>query len=885
MRDANPKTTYLKDYTPPKFLIDWVDLSFTLDATDTRVHSKLKLRKNLESARGPTTLELDGEGLTLFSVCLDGRELRSDEYEVTEESLLIPGVPQGRYFILEIETGLNPEANTSLEGLYISNGMFCTQCEAQGFRRITYFLDRPDVMTVFTTTLVADKEQFPVLLANGNQLSVDELEGNRHRVKWKDPFKKSAYLFAIVAGKLECLRDTHTTCSDRKIDLAIYVEKHDLDKCEHAMRSLKNAMRWDEEVYGREYDLDLYMIVAVGHFNMGAMENKGLNVFNTKYVLARPDTATDMDYEQIEGVIGHEYFHNWTGNRVTCRDWFQLSLKEGLTVFRDQEFTADQTSRGVKRINDVNMLRSHQFAEDAGPMAHPVRPESYIEINNFYTLTVYEKGAEVVRMINTLVGAEGFRKGTDLYFQRHDGQAVTTDDFVAAMEHANQIDLTQFRRWYSQAGTPEIKVSTEYDVSSSSLSVKFEQSCPEIPGQNEKHPLHIPVRFAAFDSSGNVLSLNIADEAEGPAERILELTEQCQEFRFSHLSECPTVSVLRGFSAPVKLRMSREPEELMFLLSYDSDPFNRWEAGQQLACRMIFDRMDTLKRDGSAVTGCALLIEGYREVLQKSWSDKSYLALLLTLPSEKYLSEQMTVIDVQAIHEARQWVKKELVVVFKKALLDLYLENHVGKSIGTGVEAAGQRRLKNTCLDFLNELNDDGDYSLCEKQYRDANNMTDQISALSCIINSCNPGRDQFVADFYSQWKNEPLVIDKWFSLQATSSSYGNMQTLLALRGHIAFDIGNPNRVRSLIGAFSQSNPTQFHSIDGRGYQFLADHVIQLNGINPQVASRMMSAFTQWRRYDEQRQELMKNQLNRILNVENLSKDVYEIAKKSIDHS
>ena len=675
MSDVNPQTIYLKDYTVPDFLIRCVDLSFSLAEENTRVISRLTLKRNPDSQTGDAPLILAGENLTLISVILnDDNELTEKNYQQTPDSLIIKDVPQHREFVLTIENIINPKANTALEGLYLSNGMLCTQCEAEGFRTITYFLDRPDVMSKFTTTLVADKDRYPILLSNGNKVAQGELADNRHWVTWEDPFNKPCYLFALVAGQLECIEDSFTTQSGRNISLQIFVEKHDLDKCAHAMQSLKNAMHWDEQVYGLEYDLDLYMIVAVGHFNMGAMENKGLNVFNTKFVLARPDTATDFDYEHIEGVIGHEYFHNWTGNRITCRDWFQLSLKEGFTVFRDQEFTGDRTSKAVKRIEDVINLRTRQFAEDAGPMAHPIRPDAYIEINNFYTLTVYEKGAEVVRMIHTLVGAEGFRKGSDLYFERHDGQAVTCDDFIKAMEAANAVDLSQFRRWYEQAGTPVLSVKQYYDTAANTLTLTINQHCPETPGQTVKEPLHIPVTVGLINKDGSIapckLKSNVVDRTD---HAILQLTQAEQSFVFEDLKEKPVVSILRGFSAPVKLMMERNLEELAFLLSHDCDTFNRWEAGQQLAGQIIADLIVDIQ-NGRDLQLNPIIINAVKQVMEQSWDDLSYFSLLLSLPSETYLAEQMEVVDVEAIHAAREFVlltlAEQLQVQFKK----LYLE-------------------------------------------------------------------------------------------------------------------------------------------------------------------------------------------------------------------
>jgi aminopeptidase N len=772
-----------------------------------------------------------------------------------------------------------------LEGLYLSNGMLCTQCEAEGFRKITYFLDRPDVMTRFTTTLIGDKNRYPVLLSNGNKIRHGDLDHNRHFVTWEDPFNKPSYLFALVAGQLECVTDSFTTMSGRKVDLQIFVEAHDKDKCAHAMQSLKNAMHWDEQVYGREYDLNLYMIVAVSHFNMGAMENKGLNIFNTKFVLARPDTATDFDYEHIEGVIGHEYFHNWTGNRVTCRDWFQLSLKEGFTVFRDQEFTADRTSRGVKRIEDVNMLRTRQFAEDAGPLAHPIRPEAYIEINNFYTLTVYEKGAEVVRMIHTLVGAEGFRNGSDLYFHRHDGQAVTCEDFVKAMEAANNIDLTQFRRWYEQAGTPVLTVTQHYDENTKILALTIKQHCPPTPNQPVKLPLHIPVTVGLLNLDGSAAVCKVLEDKNtllNPNnEVILQLTEAEQVFNFIDLPEQPVASLLRGFSAPVKLEMERSLEELAFLLSHDSDNFNRWEAGQTLAGKIILALVDDLQNNRPLQVN-PIIVSAFKQVLTQDWQDLSYFALLIGLPSETYLAEQMAVVDVEAIHQARELVVTTLAEQLQTDFKAIYAANHRDESGLFDAGAIGRRRIKNTCLAYLSKLEQPEVQSWASTQFSSAGNMTDQMAALSVIVNSTHPEKSACLTSFYQQWQEEALVIDKWFALQASSSVPDTFATVQALMQHPAFDLRNPNRVRSVIGAFSQANPLHFHAANGQGYAFLADQIIALNTLNPQVASRMVTALTSWRRFDAARQTLMKAQLERIMNTDAISKDVYEVASKSL---
>jgi aminopeptidase N len=880
MRDANPQTIFLKDYTVPEFLISHVELDIELEAQKTQVNSRLTVYRNPKCQSIESALVLVGEDLELQRIRLNGQFLQTEQYQQTAETLTIYQVPQQGQFTLEIVNTINPQANTAFEGLYQSSTMLCTQCEAEGFRKITFFLDRPDVMSVFKTTLVADKSKYPVLLSNGNKTGQGDLENNRHWVSWEDPFAKPCYLFALVAGQLECIEDHFITMSGRNITLRIFVEQHDIDKCAHAMQSLKNAMRWDENVYGREYDLDLYMIVAVGHFNMGAMENKGLNVFNTKFVLARPDTATDSDYEHIEGVIGHEYFHNWTGNRITCRDWFQLSLKEGFTVFRDQEFTGDRTSKAVKRIEDVNMLRTRQFAEDAGPLAHPIRPDSYIEINNFYTLTVYEKGAEVVRMLHTLLGDKGFRKGSDLYFERHDGQAVTCDDFVSAMEEANGKDFSQFRRWYAQAGTPVVEVEQRFDTERGELTLELKQHSPDTPGQTNKPPLHIPVRLGLLGASGNCIAVDCR-AGEPVTETVLEFIESVQQFSFTGLTEQPVVSLLRGFSAPVVLKMDRSMEELAFLLSHDPDTFNRWEAAQELAGKVIFGLIADIQQ-GRPLQVNPLLVQAYQNVIQESWGDLSYFSLLLKLPDESYLSGQLTIVDVDAIHQARELVRKTLAEALQIDFQRLYQENHRDESGQFDAGAIGRRRIKNLCLHYLSALESTESYQLATQQFETARNMTDQITALSAIVNSQHPTREASLKQFYALWQDEALVIDKWFALQASSNmpdAFVNVQKLL---DHEAFELKNPNRVRALIGAFSQANPVHFHARDGSGYKFLTDQVLALNALNPQVASRMVTALTQWRRYDNDRQALMKAGLHRIVSSNNISKDVYETASKSL---
>ena len=879
MRDATPQTVYLKDYTPPEYLIEDVELNFDLHEQNTVVRSQLKIRRNPLNTAGAESLILNGEELELISIRIDGVALDDSAYSLQPETLTIHAVPQQGVFTVSIENRINPKANTALEGLYLSSSMLCTQCEAQGFRKITWFLDRPDVMSRFKTTLTADKNLYPVLLSNGNRLSGGELDNNRHWVSWEDPFAKPCYLFALVAGQLECVVDEFETISGRRITLQIFVEQHNVDKCGHAMQSLKNAMRWDEQVYGREYDLDLYMIVAVDHFNMGAMENKGLNVFNTKFVLARPDTATDSDYEHIEGVIAHEYFHNWTGNRITCRDWFQLSLKEGFTVFRDQEFSGDQTSRAVKRIEDVNALRTRQFAEDAGPLAHPVRPEAYIEINNFYTLTIYEKGAEVVRMLYTLLGAEGFRKGCDLYFARHDGQAVTCEDFVRAFEEANGVKFDQFRLWYSQAGTPELTVSQDYDAATRQLRLHVQQSCPPTPGQPLKQPFHLPVRLGLLNPDGTAAAIHYLGVSH--EEVVLDVTQAEQTFVFENLPEPPVTSLLRGFSAPVIVNCERTAEELAFLLSYDSDSFNRWEAGQQLAVKIIFALIEDWRQHKPLKLN-PVMVAAFRRILAEVHEDLSYQAMLLTLPEESYLAGLMRVIDVDAIHQTREFIRKTLAQALSAEFMQLYKANNLDESGCFHAQAVGRRRLKNTCLNYLIKLETQEVYQLSEKLFYSAGNMTDQMAALSVIVNSQHPTKARSLDSFYHQWRREALVIDKWFALQASSSMPNAFTTVQALLHHPAFDLKTPNRVRALVGAFSQANAVHFHAKNGEGYRFLADQVLALNVLNPQIASRMVTGLAQWRRYDTERQKLMKQQLQRIVDTEHLSRDVYEIASKSL---
>ncbi len=880
MLTKTPKTTYLKDYASPAYRLPTIDLRFELGEDFTTVRSHLRVER-IDATSAGTPLVLDGQQLELVALELDGAPLAADRYQVEEERLTLLAPPAS--FELTVVTRIRPQDNISLEGLYQSSGNFCTQCEAEGFRKITYFLDRPDAMAVFTTTLVADKTRYPVLLSNGNPVGGGELDDGRHWATWHDPFPKPCYLFALVVGHLHHLEDTFLTRSGREVKLRIYVEPDNLDQCEHAMYALKAAMAWDEQRFGLEYDLDLYQIVAVGDFNMGAMENKGLNIFNTKYVLAKPEIATDADYQGILGVIGHEYFHNWTGNRVTCRDWFQLSLKEGLTVFRDQEFSSDLGSRGVKRIEDVRMLRTSQFPQDAGPMAHPVRPDSYIEINNFYTVTIYNKGAEVIRMIETLLGRDGFRRGMDLYFQRHDGQAVTCDDFVAAMADANAADLSQFKRWYHQAGTPELTVSDSHDATTCTYTLTVRQSCPPTPGQPSKEPFHIPLALGLLDAVGRDLPLQLEGENEPRGTtRVLELRQSEHTFRFKNVPARPVPSLLRGFSAPVRLNSAESDADLRFRLAHDSDDFNRWDAGQTLAVRTILALVED-RHQGRSWMLPESFGAAFGQALE-SGADSALLAQVLTLPGETYLAEQMEEVDVDGIHAARVFVQRTLAQRLRETLLATYETLHADERDGYRAEAAaiGRRALKNICLDYLARLDDASLRDLCLKQFHEAGNMTDQLGALASLANHDGPERVAALAAFYERWWREALVVDKWLALQATSWLPGTLDMVKGLMAHEAFNLRNPNKVRALIGAFCQANPVHFHARDGSGYTFLADQVLALNAFNPQIAARLIVAFTRWRKFDPIRQREMRDRLERILAAPGLSPDVYEIAAKSL---
>lgn len=890
-----------EDYTPPAFLIDSVALEFDLVPARTVVRNTMRLHRNPDARSNAPRLELLGEQLEFVSAAIDG--VACTDVRVSDNGLSIGNIPAAGEFELVIENICNPAANTTLSGLYVSSGNFFTQCEAEGFRRITYFLDRPDVMATYTVTLRADKEACPVLLSNGNLIEEGDLPDGQHFAKWEDPFKKPSYLFALIVGKLVCIEDRIKSGSGKDKLLQVWVEPHDLDKTRHAMDSLIHSIRWDEKRFGLELDLDRFMIVAVSDFNMGAMENKGLNIFNTKYVLANPEMATDIDFSNIESVVGHEYFHNWTGNRVTCRDWFQLSLKEGLTVFRDQEFSTDMAAgdmdgaasaaaRATKRIEDVRVLRQMQFAEDAGPMAHPVRPESYVEINNFYTMTVYEKGSEVVRMYQTLFGRDGFRRGMDLYFQRHDGQAVTCDDFRAAMADANHRDLAQFERWYSQAGTPRVSVRAKYDAANKRYTLTLSQSYgdgSEAARETQKGPLLIPFAVGLLGANGADLPLRREGEQEpSGTTRVLEFTKREQSFTFVDVNEAPLPSLLRNFSAPVIVEFDYTNEQLAFLLAHDSDPFNRWEAGQRLATREL------LALAGRTAKGVSIgddVIAAFARVLDDTTLTPAFRELALMLPSESYLAEQMSVSDPAAVHAARMFMSRRLATQLRDKWLALYEANRTPGEYRPTPEDAGKRGLKNLALAYLAQTDDPSDaVKLAQAQYDSANNMTDRSAALSALLlASATKGADPTVVDaaledFYRRFEKEALVIDKWFALQATQRGRPDRKVIEIVRKlmqHQAFNIKNPNRARSLIFSFCSSNPAQFHAADGSGYQFWAEQVIALDALNPQVAARLARGLELWRRFTPNLREKMHAALSEVASKAK-SRDVREVVEKAL---
>ncbi len=876
MKEGQPQAVYLKDYTPPPFLITHVHLDFILGEEITVVTSCLRVCRNPQSNENTPILVLDGEELKLNYIELDGKRISPQQFLQTEEALRILNVPEK--FNLQIQTEITPQTNTSLEGLYKSSGNFCTQCEAQGFRKITYFLDRPDVMSIYTVRLQADKSRYPVLLSNGNPIEQDNCDDGQHYAVWNDPFPKPSYLFALVAANLVYLEGVHCTKSGKEIVLRIYTEKHNADKCEHALHSLQKSMHWDEQRFGLECDLDIYMIVAVDDFNMGAMENKGLNIFNSSCVLARPETATDADYMHIEAVVAHEYFHNWTGNRVTCRDWFQLSLIEGLTVFRDQEFTSDVTSRAVKRISDVRFLRSHQFAEDASPMAHPVRPASYMDINNFYTLTVYEKGAEIVRMYQTMFGMEGFRKGMDLYFQRHDGQAVTTDDFATAMADANGADLSQFKLWYEQAGTPVVDIVDNWDATSNTYELMFKQSCPATPGSENKHPFAIPIKTSLLNTMGELLPLNSSDSK---TTKTLLVNKQEQTFQFKEIKVKPIPDLLQEFSAPVHLNYDYSNDDLAFLLKHSPDSFNRWNAGNHLALKVLLEMIADnayVKAPASSST----LNQALAHAMQSNDAEQSLLAELLIMPNEKDLEEHIKPINMQAIVLACDHLQNLVAQHLEKDLLKTYQVCFQKIEYQYNAEEMARRRLQNVCLQLLVVLRKKEHLRLALDQFTQATNMTEQVGAINALLHHESDEREQVLSLFEQQWKHDSLVMDKWLAFHARSRVPNVLENIKRLMRHPVFTLQNPNKVRALIGVFAGQNSYAFHDPSGDGYEFVAQQVIALDKLNPQVASRLARSLMRWQKYAEPCRKKMQDQLKFIAKHKDLSKGVYEIVSKSL---
>ncbi|WP_413466306.1 aminopeptidase N [Plesiomonas shigelloides] len=865
---TEPQAKYRKDYRAPDYTITDVALDFDLSADDTVVTAVSHLVRQSEHAQ---PLVLNGEGLTLVSVAVNGQPVT--DYQQDSHSLTINGLPAECE--LTIITRFSPAKNTALSGLYQSGEALCTQCEAEGFRRITYFLDRPDVLARYQTKITADKARYPYLLSNGNRVASGELADGRHWMQWSDPFPKPSYLFALVAGDFDVLRDTFTTRSGRDVALELYVDRGNLDRADWAMESLKQSMRWDERRFGLEYDLDIYMIVAVDFFNMGAMENKGLNVFNSKFVLAKAETATDTDYLDIERVIGHEYFHNWTGNRVTCRDWFQLSLKEGLTVFRDQEFSSDLGSRAVNRINNVRVMRGAQFAEDASPMAHPIRPDKVIEMNNFYTVTVYEKGSEVIRMMHTLLGEEAFQAGMRLYFERHDGSAATCEDFVKAMEDASGIDLTQFRRWYSQAGTPQLQVRDEYDAKQQVYRLHVCQSTPPTPEQTEKQALHIPLDIELYAEDGAVIPLQSGGQA---VSSVLNVTEPEQTFVFEQVPQAPVISLLREFSAPVKLDYPYTDKQLTFLMAHARNDFARWDAAQMLIGKYV--RLNVANwQAGNALELPIEVVDAFRAVLLDEQLDPALAALILTLPKETELAELFDLIDPDAIRAVREFIRDELVLELNDELRAVY-QAHVLPEYRVEHADIARRALRNTCLSYLAFA--EGADALVRRQYEQADNMTDTLAALSAAVSAELPCRDNLMQHFADKWQHDGLVMDKWFMLQATSPAANVLENVKALMQHPSFSLANPNRTRSLIGAFASGNPSAFHAKDGSGYRFLTDVLVELNSRNPQVASRLIEPLIRLGRYDAERQQLMREQLLRLQKLDNLARDLFEKITKSL---
>jgi aminopeptidase N len=876
MRTDTAQAIRLKDYRPPDWLVETVSLDVSLHPTKTKVRATLAIKRNPQASAAP--LVLDGDGLTLTGLKIDGKAPAPETYAATPDSLIIAQPPNGP-FTLEIETQVDPTANTQLSGLYRSSGTYCTQCEAEGFRRITYFPDRPDVMAVYTTRIEADRAEAAVLLSNGNLTKRGDLPNGRHFAVWHDPHPKPSYLFALVGGNLAVVEDKFRTMSGRDVTLRIYVEPGKERRCGYAMDSLKRAMRWDEEAFGREYDLDIFMIVAVSDFNMGAMENKGLNVFNDKYVLASPDTATDADFAHIEAVIAHEYFHNWTGNRITCRDWFQLCLKEGLTVFRDQEFSSDMRSRPVKRISDVRNLRAAQFIEDAGPLAHPVRPDTYKEINNFYTSTVYEKGAEVVRMVHTLLGAKKFRAGMDLYFERHDGEAATIEQFIQCFADASGSDMTQFMRWYNQAGTPEVTLASRYDAARKTYALELKQNVPPTPGQPSKEPMVIPLSVGLVGKGGK--DLKLAAKGAKIERGVLVLSEAERKVEFSDIAERPVLSINRGFSAPVKLTSDLSGDDLAFLAAHDNDPFNRWQSLQTIAMRLLIENVGAM-RVGKAPRSDDKLMLALTRLIEDSTLEPAFVALALVPPGEGDIAREIGKdIDPDAIFGARRALRAEIGERLEAALSTTYERMTVGGAYSPDAASAGRRALRNVTLDLLAATGAPDAIARAVRQYDAADNMTDRMAALMTLALSAGDERERALADFSTRYAADPLVVDKWFSLQAMVPQPGTLDKVKALIGHSAFSLSNPNRVRALIGVFALGNTTQFNRADGAGYNFVAETVLSLDPKNPQLAARLATAFRTWRTLEEGRRKLAQAALERIKGA-NLSRDLSDIVERAL---
>ena len=879
MKDADSPTlrvpTRLADYRPPAWLVDSIALEFELDFARTTVRAKLAVRRNPVGPGGP--LVLDGEHLHLRSVKVDGVELQG--YEVSDRALSIELA--GDTATIDTVVTLDPSSNTALEGLYRSGEFLLTQCEAQGFRRITYFPDRPDVMTRYTTTLAGSRDRFPVLLGNGNPAARGDLPNGRHFATWVDPFPKPSYLFALVAGRLEHIEERYTTSEGRDVTLRIYAEPDAIGRCRHAMDSLIASMRWDEERFGRPYDLDVYNIVATNDFNMGAMENKGLNIFNAKFIVADAETATDADFKGVEAVVAHEYFHNWTGNRITCRDWFQLSLKEGLTVFRDQEFSSDLNSRAVKRIEDVRQLRMLQFPEDAGPFAHPVRPESYVEINNFYTATVYEKGAEVVRLYRTMLGEDGFRRGMDLYFERHDGQAITCEDYVRALGDANGVDLTPFLAWYAQAGTPHVRMSSAHEAAARRYTLTLAQSTPTTPGQSEKKPLPMPVRLMLYRADGSPLPLRLAGESQPVGEQRVVLFDQTeQSFVFEDIDEPPVASVFQDFSAPVQLHREDGGAALEFLAAHDRDPFNRWDAIQKLGERAILGEYSPTGADADA--SAFALVTALKALLSSRDLDEAFIAECLALPDEIYLGELVDGIDPERMHQARESIRALVANAVEADLLARFQDCANDDPARRDGEAMGRRRLKNLALGLLVRLDPQRHAHLAERQYASAGNMTDRLAALTVLVHNAVPGAQAAADAFYERFHNDPLVVDKWLTVQATNPQSGTLERAERLSEHPAFTLRNPNKVRALLTSFARSNRVAFHAAGGAGYRFIGGMVLKLDALNPQAAARLAAVFNGWRKLEPVRRAAMRAELERMAQAPSLSPDLGEIVQRAL---